>query len=92
MEWKKKSQLQQQSLGLRLQYQKKLESGTKPQKKKNDKTLPAKEGYDVFQEGKDNFPPLNYTIQKEEIKMKHIIIILVVVLIVWYSGGNKNDN
>jgi len=24
--------------------------------------------------------------------MKHIIIILVVALIVWYSGGNKNDN
>lgn len=26
-------------------------------KKKNDKNQPAKEGYDVFQEGKDNFPP-----------------------------------
>jgi hypothetical protein len=46
--------------GLLLQYQKKLESGTKPQKKKNDKNQPAKEGNDVFQEGKDNFPPLNY--------------------------------
>jgi len=78
---------------LLLQYQKKLESGTKPQKKKNDKTQTAKEGYDVFQEGKDNFPPLDYILsRKKEIKMKHIIIIIVVALIVWYSGGNKNDN
>nr|DAU23486.1 MAG TPA: hypothetical protein [Caudoviricetes sp.] len=30
--------------------------------------------------------------QKEEIKMKHIIIILVVALIVWYSGGDRNEN
>ena len=30
--------------------------------------------------------------QKEEIKMKHIIIIIVVALIVWYAGENKKDN
>ena len=47
-------------VGIAVAISKEAREWYKATKKKNDKTQPAKEGYDVFQEGKDNFPPLNY--------------------------------
>ena len=52
-------------VGIAVAISKEAREWYKATKKKNDKTQHAKEGYDVFQEGKDNFPPLNYILSRK---------------------------
>lgn len=79
-------------IGLAVAISKETREWYKATKKKNVNYINLESTADnVFQlnEGKDNFPPLNYILIERRTQMKSLILLLIVFVIINYAGGDE---